>query len=217
MCFSAAASFTTAALTGAAGALAMTRVNTPRELPLAAMPLLFAVQQTIEGLLWLNLRSAEGALTDGLTFLFLMFAQVLWPIWAPLAVLLVEPSRMRRRLMWPWLALGAGVSAYLLWGLLNGPHGARLVHDHIAYGTEQPHPTLIALAYLAATSVPLLLSTRRTIVALGAVVLVGSATAFVFYWSAFQSVWCYFAAAGSLVLLGHFHVARRHHLRLAAA
>ncbi|WP_091740701.1 hypothetical protein [Phenylobacterium immobile] len=32
-----------------------------------------------------------------------------------------------------------------------------------------------------------------------------------------QSVWCFFAAAGSIVLLGHFAWARRRHLVVAAA
>jgi hypothetical protein len=62
MCFSAAASFVTAGVTGAIGAVALTRVNEPRELPLAATPILFALQQSIEGLLWLNLPIAPGGI-----------------------------------------------------------------------------------------------------------------------------------------------------------
>jgi hypothetical protein len=55
MCFSAPASFITAGITGAIGVVALTRINEPRELPLAGTPLLFALQQGIEGLLWLKL------------------------------------------------------------------------------------------------------------------------------------------------------------------
>ena len=61
MCFSASASFVTAAITGAIGIVTLTRVNEPRELPFAATPLLFALQQAVEGLLWLNLPARRMA------------------------------------------------------------------------------------------------------------------------------------------------------------
>jgi hypothetical protein len=57
---------------------------------------------------------------------------------------------------------------------------------------------------VAAISLPLLLSSQRTIKLLGVIVLAGGVAAFAFYYQAFQSVWCYFAAAASLVLLAHF-------------
>ena len=64
-------------------------------------------------------------------------------------------------------------------------------------------------AYLAAASLPLFLSSRRAIFTLGAITLVGSVTAYFFYWEAFLSVWCFFAALGSVAILGHFGWARR--------
>lgn len=85
MCFSAPASFVTAGITGVIGIAALVRVRAPRELPLAAAPLLFALQQIIEGLLWLNLPLApEGSLSAVLTFLFLFFAEAFWPLYAPI-------------------------------------------------------------------------------------------------------------------------------------
>ncbi len=210
MCFSPTASFTTAGVTGLIGVLALTRVKAPRELLLAATPLFFAVQQAIEGLLWLNLPTApDGPASRALSLTFLVLAQVFWPVFAPSAVFAMETSKARRRLMLPWLAVGAGVAGYLLWFLLSRAHGAAIGHDHIVYRTESPHSTAIALAYLGATTLPALLSSRRTVVALGAIVLVGSAVAYTFYMEAFQSVWCYFAAAGSVVILGHFAWVRR--------
>ena len=93
MCFSATASFVTAGTTAIIGVVALTRANGPRELPLAATPILFALQQGIEGLLWLDLPVApDGPLSTGLTLLYLFFAEVFWPIFVPIAVLLVEPE-----------------------------------------------------------------------------------------------------------------------------
>ncbi|THD66260.1 DUF6629 family protein, partial [Phenylobacterium sp.] len=55
MCFSATASFTAAAVTGSLGLVAMARTRQLHDLPLAATPVLFAVQQVTEGLIWLRL------------------------------------------------------------------------------------------------------------------------------------------------------------------
>lgn len=218
MCFSATASFVTAGITGAIGILAMTRARERRALPLAAAPLVFGLQQGIEGLLWLHLESAtDNAATGGLAFLFLFFALVLWPMYAPVAVLLVEPGGRRRQLMYFCLAVGTGVGAYMLWWILARPPAAIIAAGHIVYVTGLGHALLIAPAYLVATGLPLLSSSRRSVVTLGAIVAIGSVVTYGFYWEAFVSVWCFFAAAASLTILGHFEHAHRRRLRLTAA
>src|SRR6188474_639557 len=44
---------------------------------------------------------------------------------------------------------------------------------------------------------------------LGAIVLCGSLFAYFMYWEAFAPVWCFFAAAGSVVILVHFERTRQ--------
>ena len=216
MCFSPTASFVTAALTGVIGIVSMTRVSNPRELPLAATPILFGIQQSIEGLLWLSLPLApDGPASTGLALLYLIFAEVLWPVYAPTTVLLIEPDEKRRRLMLLCLAAGTAVSAYLLWWIVTRSYGARILNDHIVYVTGHRHSDVVAVAYLAATGVSLVLSSQRTVLVLGAIILAGSVTAYVFYWEAFISVWCFFAAAASAVILCHFEWARRQRLHIA--
>lgn len=218
MCFSTTASFVTAGVAGAIGIVSLTRANEPRELPLAATPIFFALQQSIEGLLWLNLPLApDGSISTGLTFLYLFFAEVFWPVYAPMAVLLIEPNERRRQLILICLAVGLGIGAYLLWDILIRPHGAVILGGHIVYVTEYRHSGAIAPSYLAATSLSPILSSHRTVVALGAIILVGSAVAYAFYWEAFASVWCFFAAAASVVVLGHFEWSHRQRLRIAGA
>lgn len=218
MCFSATASFTAAALTGAIGILALSKVREPRELPLAATPLFFALQQSIEGLQWLTLPVApDGPISTGLTFFYLIFAEVFWPIYGPLALLLIEPNQRRRQLMLLCLVAGISVGAYLLWFILKGPYGATISDGHIVYATEYVHSDAIPLAYLAATSLPLFLSSQRMMSALGVIILVGSAVAYILYREAFVSVWCLFAAVASVVILRHVEWSRRQRLRIAAA
>lgn len=98
MCFSPTASFTASIAIGTIGVATLRHVKNPRELALALMPILFAIQQTIEGFLWLSLGSnGPGALP--LTYAFGFFAFFLWPIYAPFAVYLLEPEAIRRKLM----------------------------------------------------------------------------------------------------------------------
>ncbi len=218
MCFSATASFLAAGVTGAIGVVAIARTRRASEAPLAAAPLIFAAQQGIEGLLWLNLmQSPDGGGSQGLATLFLFFAEAFWPIYAPVAVLLIEPRPGRRRLLHACLAAGAAVGGYLFWGLLTLPHGAALREGHIVYFTETRQSNLVAILYLASTALPLALSSRRTVQILGAIVFVGAIVAYVSYWEAFVSVWCFFAAVASATILFHFERSRRTRIRSAVA
>ncbi|MGA7808241.1 DUF6629 family protein [Bradyrhizobium sp.] len=210
MCFSAPASFVTAGLTGAIGVIALTRVSEPRQLLFAATPLFFALQQGIEGLLWLDLPLAQDEhVSSALTLLYLFFAEAFWPVYAPLAVWLIEPSAHRRLLMVACLGAGVGVGSYLLWWMLGHPQLATIVDYHIVYGTGYRQPDAVGIAYVAATGLPLLLSSQRTVVVLGAIVLSGLVVAYALYWEAFVSVWCFFAAAASVAILCHFEWLRR--------
>ena len=218
MCFSPEASFTTAGLTGLIGIVCLTRTTSPREIPLAATPLVFAAQQAIEGGLWLNLPAApHGQAAGVLTLAFLFFALVFWPVYAPLATWWLEPKAPRRRLMLACLAAGTTVATYLAWRAFAGPSDAIIAGGCIVYRIPGGHPLWVGVGYMAATSVPLIASSRRVLRALGAITLVGSVIAYIFYWQAFLSVWCFFAAAASTVILAHFEWARRPIVRLAAA
>ena len=217
MCFSASASFVTAGITGAIGIIALTRVNAPQELPLAATPLLFALQQGVEGLLWFKLPPGSGgSLSAALTLIYLFFAESFWPLYAPIAVWLIEPSKHRRLLMVGCLGIGTGVGVYLLWWILGHPHFATILDGHIVYVTEYQYSDTVGVAYLAATGLPLLLSSQRTVVVLGTTVLAGVVAAYAFYWEAFISVWCFFAAAASVTILCHFEWSRWSRLRSAS-
>lgn len=210
MCFSATASFVTAGVTGAIGVAALTAVRQPGQILLAATPVFFALQQAVEGLLWLDLPLApDGVTATVLSLVFLLFAQVFWPVYAPCAVLLIEPNARRRHLMLLCLAAGLGVGGWLLWSILSGSHGAVVLACHVVYVTGRRQPAVLGLAYMVATCLSPLLSSRRTVATLGAIVATGSIVAWLFYAEAFVSVWCFFAAASSIVILGHFERARR--------
>jgi hypothetical protein len=207
MCFSASVSFAAAAVTGAAGAVALARTRSARDVPLAATPLLFAVHQAIEGAVWLRLPGGSGP--DGWTFAFLLVATVVWPVYAPFAAWRAEPDPRRRRLMSVFVAIGAGVAAVMAARIVGYPHAAAIADGHVAYATGVPARNVVILFYLAATAPPLLLSSRPGVVAFGVLVLVGYAVAYLAYAAAFVSVWCFFAAAASVAVAWEIERARR--------
>jgi hypothetical protein len=218
MCFSASASFVAAGATGVAGIVALTRVNEVREVPLAATPLFFAFQQSIEGMLWLNLpHASDGLLSTTLTLLYLVFAEVFWPLYAAIAAWLIERSQRRRHLMAIGLVFGASVGAYLLWWMLGRPYSATIADGHIAYMPTYWQPYNAGVVYVAAAGLPLLLSSQRTVFIFGVIILVGLVVARAFYFEAFISVWCFFAAMASITILLHFELLRRSRLHGAGA
>ena len=127
----------TAAFAGAAGIVALTRVNRREEFPLAAIPLAFATQQALEGLLWLTLPTQpHGPAQSLLTTVFLLFAKVMWPVLTPFAAWSIEPDRTRRRLIGLCLAGGIAIAAFFLWSLLANVHTARIDGRHIVWSSS---------------------------------------------------------------------------------
>ena len=55
MCFSATANFVGSGVLGAVGVVTLTKVKHRRELLFAALPVLFAIHQFMEGFVWLGL------------------------------------------------------------------------------------------------------------------------------------------------------------------
>jgi hypothetical protein len=208
MCFSATASFLTAGVTGIVGAATITRVPRAQELPLAAFPLIFSAQQATEGLLWLTLPVApQGALASELTQLFLLLSLLFWPIYAPFAALTAERKQHRRRIIWACLIAGLVVGIYFLITTIPTAPTACISGAHISYLTGQT-PQAIGVLYLIATGGALIASSLRAVSVLGWIVTIGSAVSFFFYWDELVSVWCFFAAGASVVLLAHFEVSR---------
>jgi hypothetical protein len=209
MCFSATASFSTAVVTGLIGVIAVARTDSPRDFPLASIPLFFAAQQFAEGGLWLNLPVApESAVSSWFTHAYLIFALVFWPVFAPLAALLIEPQQSRRRAIAICLAFGICVAAYFLWLVVSLPHTASIVGGCIRYETGSQAPYVAGGFYLLATTFGLLLSSHRAVVLLGLIVLAGYVTTLYFYEQTFISVWCFYAAAASVVIIIHFERVR---------
>ena len=218
MCFSATASFSAGAFLLGIGTLTLRSAmaaHQPRALPFAAIPLLFAVQQLIEGVIWLTLRSDAALLNASMTYLYSFFSHVLWPVYVPLAVMLMEPAGWRRRALLAFVTAGAALGAYLLYVLLAYPVVARQTGQNIEYLSPHFFATASMTLYLLSTALSPLLSTHRLVQLLGVLALLSFGAAYSFYAIWFISVWCFFAALLSVLVYLHFGVQQRKRSRSA--
>jgi hypothetical protein len=208
MCFSATASFSAGAFLVGLGTLTLNSASRPRELPFAAIPLLFAVQQLTEGVIWLTFRYEAPQLNAVMTHVYSFFSHVLWPVYVPLAVLLIEPSGWRRRGLLVFVAAGIAVGAYLMYVLVAFPIVSRPVGQHIEYISPHFFAAVAITLYLMSIAFSQFLCTYRTVNVFGGLALLSFVAAYYFYAIWFISVWCFFAALLSTVVYFHFILLR---------
>ncbi len=206
MCFSAEASFTAGAVLLVIGAVTVRQARSRREMPYALIPLLFALQQLLEGALWLTFPDRAPALNAWLTQGYSFFSHVLWPIYVPLAALAMEDHPLRRRILIAIAVAGSLVGLYLLATMVRVPIVARVTGHHILY--DSPHFYVLATMalYLIGTSVSLMFSSHRRVKVFGAAAFASAVAAYAFYATWFISVWCFFAALLSVIVAWHFRV-----------
>lgn len=210
MCFSAEADFVSGVLVSGVGVATLTKVEHPRELALGALPLAFGLHQVVEGFVWLGLDGhAAKSTSDFAAYVYLAFAWAILPFLVPLAIRLVEPDPGRRRLMTPFVALGAVVGLYLLASMVENGVTAHIVERTIQYGGAGDFAILATVLYVIATCVPPLVSSHRGIVWFGALDLLAVG---IIVWAqadGLTSIWCLWAAVVSVLIYWQFVVWRR--------
>jgi hypothetical protein len=171
---------------------------------LALIPLIFSVQQFSEGFLWLALSNENYThLRDISMYTFLAFAQVAWPAYVPLTILMFEKDAFRKKLITVLSVLGILTSLYLTWCLLFYPVSANIDGHHIYYDLNFPlaNKWYTGITYMLATVAAPLLSGVKRLRYLGALLLLSYIIAQVMYNDYLISVWCYFAAILSIYVL----------------
>ncbi|HEV7780181.1 MAG TPA: DUF6629 family protein [Chitinophagaceae bacterium] len=220
MCFSATASFGASAVLGIVGAVAIRKAKGKPEKVFASIPLIFAVQQLSEGLLWLSLKNAELVSCQSLlTYIFLSFAMAVWPFWVPFSVWLMEKDPKRKKIIKGFAVIGAvvtvgvGVILFLYPVKVVTPFcfscplsdtGVLRHHLHYEFAIPQLVKNLImafTVLYIAATIITPFLSGNKKMQWLGIVFLLSYLFAVIFYNGFVISVWCFFAALLSFVVL----------------
>jgi len=199
MCFSATASFTASATLGVIGVATLVKTKNKKAWPLAAIPLLFAFQQFVEGLLWVLLGSQSVYIVP-LTHIYLFFALLFWPIYTPIAVLVLEPHKIRRLVLAIFCVVGVVIGAIFFVSFLRQPEAVQVVNKCLFYPFQMIDPLLFGCLYVLIVVGSGVISSRPIIKLLSLLTLVGALVAWFFYTVNFVSVWCFFAAIISVVL-----------------
>ncbi len=213
MCFSATGSFAAAGVLGGIGAVSIARHRSAPYVMLAALPLVFAVQQGAEGLVWMTIRDqVPGHLNQFAVYAFLVAALVIWPIWIPVALFRVEAQLKRQTRLKILVWVGLAVSAYSVALLIRGEPRAHVAGHSIGYDYQSIGfwaGGMYLLVYVTATVLPFFLSHLNFAKWLGAAFLVGLSGSMFMRFGALTSVWCFVSAILSGLLVASMDITRR--------
>jgi len=210
MCFSAPISFTASAVLLPTGlySLHLAYQRNPSYLPLACIPIAFAIQQACEGMVWLGFGADSPVETNLGAFGFLFFAYWFWLFWSPWSVAQLELKPTVQRVCWGIGFLGLVYGGLLYLPLLGQPTWltVHIIHQSIQYETrlifdpwlsQQVDRTFYAIIILT----PFAIASNRFLRFLGAAVCLSAIASHWLLNEVFTSVWCFFAALLSLFIL----------------
>ena len=178
---------------------------------LATLPLLLGAHQLIEDFVWWGLQGhVSAAIGRVALYTYLFIAFVVLPVFVPLAIVVLEPTRERKWRLAPFVALGGFVSTVLLIALVRGPVSASLAPWHLSYSISLGNGLLIVALYVVAICGATLFSGYRHIVVFGLANLVVVGVLATLTLDGFASLWCVWAAvfAGAIAL--HMRYAKPH-------
>jgi hypothetical protein len=204
MCFSTTASFVSCGILAAIGVVAMSKTRTNAQRVLAAMPLLFAIQQFCEGFVWLSILHAEYAHWKTLAmYSFLVFAQMVWPLFVPIAVFLLEKNKKRKKILSWFVAAGFAAAIFFAWCLCYCKADLEVNPYHIKYVLDFPlvHRWFYGLIYFIPAFFPMFVSGISRMRVLGVLLLLSYLVSRFVYKDYIVSVWCFFGALSSIAVI----------------
>jgi len=211
MCFSVTASFTASIALITCSIAALRRAHEKKLKMIAAIPLLFGLQQFAEGMVWLSfLYPRFESIRMFAAYIFLTCAGVLWPLWIPIATARFEGAHRYKRYLPSLIAGGFCSLAFVVYVLFYSISVTAKCNVIYYFGGIDGHQSMWAhsmdiiasVLYVVATIVPFFIARNTMLWFLGALVAVAYGVSYVAYYEAFASVWCFFAAIISLLVYG---------------
>ncbi len=204
MCFSAEVSFGASAVLVTTGTMAVIENKRRDQMFFAIIPVLFGIQQFFEGWIWVSLQSGGYETMGQISkYGFLVFAQLVWPVWVPLSAYFLERNIKRKKLITFSLVLGIGLALLLGYRLIAYDVGAFIREKHIFYqiGHFKSTNWWSGIFYLLPALFPFIFSSHKRINILGYLMLLMFVVSKVFYLTYMISTWCFFAAVLSVYIL----------------
>lgn len=211
MCFSASVSFSASLALIICGIAALKYAREKRLRMIAAIPLIFGLQQFAEGMVWMSFldpRFAFVRMTSA--YIFLACACIIWPLWIPIAAAQFEGARRYKRFV-PSIIAGclcacaSFVCAFIY--PISVVASCNIVYNldfSFTQYTVWNHyiNMVISLLYVIATIVPFFIARNKMLWAIGALTVASYVISYIAYFEAFTSVWCFFAALISILVYG---------------
>ena len=206
MCFSPEVSFIASAGISVIGVMTLRQTTHWRQWMFASLPLVFASQQFVEGLLWLVLLNGEMPLRQHwLTQIYSGYAGVVWPAIVPLSIMLIESNTVRKSFMALILIIGLATVVSTINILITGGFSAQIMNSSILYDYSNPIETYTTKwSYLIAIGCAFFLSSQPVIRCIGAVNVITFGISYYLYNITYISVWCFFAAVTSGLIYFYF-------------
>jgi len=204
MCFSAAASFTSSAVLAATAVVSLITARNAPQRVLAGIPLVFSIQQFTEGVLWMSLLHPAWAHWEGITtYVFQIFAEIFWPVYIPLCMLLFERAGTKRTVMAALMCCGILLAAYTGYSFYQYPVHAFAANHHIRYESDFPLSKrwFYGLLYFMPTVICPLMSSKKILRLLGYLFFFSYVVARLLFHYFEVSVWCFFGAIISLIVM----------------
>lgn len=153
MRFSASASFIAVASLSVVGIAALNSTEAKSEQPFVMIPLLFGTQQITEGVIWLTFSHGAPLIKETMTYVYSGFSHVLWPMYVPSAMGVLETVPWRKRAIFTFGLAGMVVGLYLRYAIVTRPLVAEVVGMHIVYTSPHFYLAPVMVLYLASTCV----------------------------------------------------------------
>lgn len=203
MCFSASASFSAGVVLTVVGIASIKKVNHKSHLLFASIPFIFGVQQFAEGILWITIPMSNYLILQKIaTYIYLFFAHILWPLWVPIAILLIEKINTRKTFQKVLVGIGVIVSLFLAYCLARYNVVAKIEGHHINYILDYSY--LInyfwIILYALATIAPAFFSHIKRMWVFGITIFISYLITKIFFENYILSVWCFFSSVLSIMI-----------------
>lgn len=171
----------------------------------AAIPILFSIQQFIEGLVWYLLENQQAMPMHEMSFYYLFFAFLFWPFYFPLTIWKIETHHFRKKLLGILTILGLvlGLAFFIPIAATRIPLTVFKVQHSINYhlSVSDYLITLYGTFYLFITAASAFICSNKAVKLFGYLLIFSFFTALFLFKYTFTSTWCFFVAILSIYVL----------------